>query len=327
VSGLLRIEEVGNESLDAALYLLQRFFIEEGFHTHTGEMRSALERMIVSPDNVVFLARRGTKALGVATVMTSVGLEYGLSAELEDLYVLPEARGSGVASALIEQVCSWCQKRGCTTVLVTVTPEGEASHNLTGFYGRRGFANTGRVILERALRFGVEQPSPEEAGSGMTEDSSGILIRPFRYEDQAAARGLILDGLVEHWGFLDPSKNPDLDDIASTYAAGTFLVAWQGDELVGTGALVREAEGVARIVRMSVAVHVRRRGIGTLILEHLCGEAQAAGYAQIVLETTSTWEDAVAFYQRNGFRVIGSRDGDTHFVLDLAARDGQSGEN
>ena len=121
----------------------------------------------------------------------------------------------------------------------------------------------------------------------MTEDSSGILIRPFRPEDQAAVQGLILDGLVEHWGFLDPTKNPDLDDIASTYADGTFLVAWQGDDLVGTGALVREADGVARIVRMSVATHLRRRGIGTLILERLCGEAQAAGYAQIVLETGS----------------------------------------
>lgn len=159
----------------------------------------------------------------------------------------------------------------------------------------------------------------------MTEDSSGILIRPFRPEDQAAARGLILDGLVEHWGFLDPTKNPDLDDIASTYADGTFLVAWSGDELVGTGALVREADGVARIVRMSVATYLRRRGIGTLILKRLCGEAQAAGYSQIVLETTSTWEGAIAFYGRNGFRVIGSRDGDTHFVLALAAPDGQSG--
>jgi len=161
----------------------------------------------------------------------------------------------------------------------------------------------------------------------MTKDSSGILIRPFRPEDQAAAQGLILDGLVEHWGFLDPTKNPDLDDIASTYADGTFLVAWLGDDLVGTGALVREADGVARIVRMSVATHLRRRGIGTLVLKRLCGEARAAGYAQIVLETTSTWEDAIAFYKRNGFRVIGSRDGDTHFVLDLAAPDAQSGEN
>jgi putative acetyltransferase len=144
-----------------------------------------------------------------------------------------------------------------------------------------------------------------------------IRIRPFRPEDQAIAQKLVVTGLAEHFGFLDPTTNPDLDDIASTYADGTFLLAWQGDELVGTGALIPEEEGVGRIVRMSVAPHVRRLGIGTLILKHLCEQARAAGYHQIVLETTATWDDIIAFYRRNGFRTIGSWDGDTHFVLDL----------
>lgn len=145
----------------------------------------------------------------------------------------------------------------------------------------------------------------------------GVTIRPFRPEDQAAAKALILAGLVEHFGYLDPTKNPDLDDIAATYAGGTFLLAWRGDEIVGTGALVHEREGVARIVRMSVDAPVRRRGIGTQVLQALCEHARAAGYRQIVLETTSTWHEVVAFYRRNGFRLVGSWDGDTHFAMDL----------
>jgi GNAT superfamily N-acetyltransferase len=151
----------------------------------------------------------------------------------------------------------------------------------------------------------------------MDDRCNDIVIQAFHPQDQVAAKRLILAGLVEHWGYLDPSKNPDLDDIASTYADATFLIAWRGKELVGTGALVRERDRVARIVRMSVAPHMRRRGIGTAILRRLRQQAQAAGYRQIVLETTSTWVDAIAFYERNGFRAIGSRDGDTHFVLDL----------
>jgi len=144
-----------------------------------------------------------------------------------------------------------------------------------------------------------------------------IVIRPFQPEDQAAAQALILAGLEEHWGYLDPTKNPDLDDIASAYANGVFLVARRGDEVIGTGALIPETDAIARIVRMSVAAHARRRGIGTRILRHLREQAQADGRRQIVLETTSTWADAIAFYERNGFRPIGSWDGDTHFVLDL----------
>jgi GNAT superfamily N-acetyltransferase len=155
----------------------------------------------------------------------------------------------------------------------------------------------------------------------MTRHLDGIVIRPFRVEDQDAANSLILAGLVEHWGWLDPTMNPDLDDIASTYADGVFLVALQGGQVVGTGALVPEAEGVGRIVRMSVHTHLRRQGVGARILQHLCEFARQAGYQQLVLETTSTWEDAVAFYEKHGFRAIGSWDGDTHFVLPLLAEE------
>ena len=103
-----------------------------------------------------------------------------------------------------------------------------------------------------------------------------------------------------------------------TFADGSFLVAFLNDELVATGALVPEAEGTARIVRMSVAAGSRRRGIGTMMLQRLCERARNCGYRRIVLETTSTWDDAIAFYTELGFQLIGSREGDTHFVLDLA---------
>ena len=72
---------------------------------------------------------------------------------------------------------------------------------------------------------------------------------------------MILAGLVEHWGFLDATKNPDLEDIAASYAGATFLVARLGDDIVGTGALVPHQDGTAEIVRMSVAQELRRRGL------------------------------------------------------------------
>jgi GNAT superfamily N-acetyltransferase len=143
------IEKIGSESLDVALDLLRRFFGEEGFDTPVEEMRASLSAMLANANSAVFLARQGGEARGIATVTASMGIEYGLAAEMDDLYVLPQARGKGIASALIEAVCNWCQEQGCTTVLVTVTPEGEAAHGLIDFYRRRSFANTGRVILER----------------------------------------------------------------------------------------------------------------------------------------------------------------------------------
>jgi N-acetylglutamate synthase-like GNAT family acetyltransferase len=71
-----------------------------------------------------------------------------------------------------------------------------------------------------------------------------------------------LAGLEEHWGVLDPTKNPDLEDIGLTYADAIFLVAQQNNKIIGTGALIPKPDGTAEIVRMSVAADWRRKGIG-----------------------------------------------------------------
>jgi len=143
------------------------------------------------------------------------------------------------------------------------------------------------------------------------------LIRDFALADQAATKQLILNGLVEHWGFLDQTLNPDLENISDHYRGNTFLVAELAGEVVGSGALVHENEGVARIVRMSVACKLRRKGIGRAILERLLLAAREKGYRKVVLETTETWLDAITFYERNGFRTVGFSEGDRHFELDL----------
>jgi len=145
------IRKVGTEEFDAAFQLLERFFREEGFDTPAEEMRKFLRAMIADSNSAVFTACLEGEAAGVATVTTSVGVEYGRSAELEDLYVLPALRGQGIASALIEAACEWCSGQEVTAVLVTVTPEGEAKHKLLDYYQQHGFTNTGRLIMERDL--------------------------------------------------------------------------------------------------------------------------------------------------------------------------------
>jgi GNAT superfamily N-acetyltransferase len=145
----------------------------------------------------------------------------------------------------------------------------------------------------------------------------GIVIKPFEPENQQAVKGLILAGLAEHWGTLDLTRNPDLDDIGTSYARGVFLVAWLGERVVGAGALVLHAGNVGEIVRMSVAAGLRRRGVGRLILNKLVEHANARGLHRLILETTVAWQDAVAFYQRCGFRITHYQDGDVYFTLDL----------
>ena len=142
-----------------------------------------------------------------------------------------------------------------------------------------------------------------------------VKIRPFQPNDQLLVKQLILDGLADHWGTLDLSLNTDLNDISRTYSGQTFLLAVQGETIVGCGALIEEEgkAGYGRIVRMSVKKENRRQGIGQLILHQLEKAARQRQFHKIVLETTQTWAEVVAFYQANGFHIIGHQNGDTHF--------------
>jgi ribosomal protein S18 acetylase RimI-like enzyme len=150
--------------------------------------------------------------------------------------------------------------------------------------------------------------------------TTNLVIRPFSRADQAAARGLILGGLAEHFGRLDETLNPDLDDIWTHYvAAGALFVLAEIDGvLVGTGALVAEGTG-GRLVRISVAPAQRRRGLGRALVDHLVRAARARGWPQVLVETNHDWYDAIALYQRYGFREYTRAAGEVHMALDLAA--------
>jgi putative acetyltransferase len=144
-----------------------------------------------------------------------------------------------------------------------------------------------------------------------------ISLKPFRPEDQAVVKQLVTTGLGEHFGKIDPTKNPDLNDIAITYAKADFLVAWCGGRIVGCGALVPRPEQTAEVVRMSVAADMRRQGVARCILNRLIETAREKGCRQVILETTATWSGVIEFYLCCGFHITYYRDGDVYFALDL----------
>jgi uncharacterized protein (TIGR00290 family) len=191
----------------------------------------------------------------------------------------------------------------------TVDPCGENGEFHTFVYAAPIFAQPIRFSLgEKVLR----------DNRFYFADLIPVEIKSFRPEDQAEVKSLILAGLVDHWGVLDPTKNPDLNDIAHSYAGATFLVAWQAGRVVGSGALVPRGGGRAEVVRMSVAKDLRRSGIGKLILTRLIEQARTDGYSQVFLETTDTWQEVIAFYLRFGFEITHYSDGDVYFRMLLS---------
>jgi len=136
---------------DAAFALLASFFEEEGFHTTAADLRRNLEAFLVDESCWVALAWLDGRAVGLATASTARSTEDGLLAEMQDLYVLPEARRAGVARALVDAALDWSRKRGCGGMEVVLTPEGEAAHSLSDFYAKLGFEATGRTIHAHRL--------------------------------------------------------------------------------------------------------------------------------------------------------------------------------
>jgi len=146
-----------------------------------------------------------------------------------------------------------------------------------------------------------------------------LRIRPFVPADQDATRRLVLTGLGEHFGFVDQSLNPDLDDIRASYLdrGALVVVADVGDELVGAGALFEEEPGVGRLVRMSVSGRHRRRGIGRALVAHLIDAARQRRFRRLLVETNDDWDDAIGLYRACGFREVARGDGSVHLALDL----------
>ena len=146
-----------------------------------------------------------------------------------------------------------------------------------------------------------------------------LLIRPFAEHDQTATRKLILEGLGDHFGFIDESINPDLDDINSHYLepGSAFVVADMAGEIVGTGALLEESEGIGRLVRMSVKRTLRRQGIGRALVAHLIQLAGRSDIHRLLVETNLDWYDAIGLYQSNGFAEYDRDEVSTYMCMDL----------
>ncbi|WP_151718272.1 GNAT family N-acetyltransferase [Gemmobacter serpentinus] len=89
-------------------------------------------------------------------------------------------------------------------------------------------------------------------------------------------------------------------DLRAIY--GWFGAAWRLALLM---ALMREVDNERFLIDgICVAEGARGRGIGRALIEALCAEARARGYAALRLEVIDSNPRARALYERIGFRVI-----------------------
>lgn len=135
--------------LDAVSALAIAFYSEEGFATPADELRSNLDLLLASTAARTAVAVLGDEPVGFAITTTSFGLESGLVAELEDLYVAPAARRQGIAGRLIEDSARWARRRGCRYLELVIAPN--STRDLDSYYRNRGFQDHNRRLVARDL--------------------------------------------------------------------------------------------------------------------------------------------------------------------------------
>jgi DNA-binding MarR family transcriptional regulator/GNAT superfamily N-acetyltransferase len=95
------------------------------------------------------------------------------------------------------------------------------------------------------------------------------------------------------------------DDVSSmTPPSGGFVVAVSDGAPVACGGVQRIADGVGEIKRMWVDDAWRGAGLGSRMLRRLEAETRSLGYAVVRLDTNRALGEAVAMYQRAGYREI-----------------------
>lgn len=83
----------------------------------------------------------------------------------------------------------------------------------------------------------------------------------------------------------------------------TFWTIWQGDTVLGCGALRHHSPTLGEIKSMHTLAKHRGKGAGAVMLAHIIKEAESRGYQELKLETGShpAFEAAQRLYQRFGF--------------------------
>lgn len=110
------------------------------------------------------------------------------------------------------------------------------------------------------------------------------------------------------------------------------LIAEQDSKIVGF-ILAEQSDRLAHIITLDVAESVRRGGVGSALLRRVEANLAARGVRAILLETATTNDAAIAFWQKHGYRTeavlknyyLGRLDAfEMRKILPLAAHPGQA---
>ena len=132
-----------------------------------------------------------------------------------------------------------------------------------------------------------------------------LRIEPYNDSHHGAFRALNMEWLLRY----NLAEEPDLrvlsDPRGEIIERGGFIwVALNNDVVVGTAALVREANHCYELAKMSVAPEFRGLGLGRKLIETCIDKARALGAEKVELFSNHQLASALKLYERVGFNYV-----------------------
>lgn len=149
MSSSVDIIRAGLHDVQGLVPLYERFFAEDAIEVAHTDIADNLKQMLADKRAAVFIATTGGQVLGLASASLTCGVEFGWAAEIEDLFVLPEHRGQGLARQLIDAALRWADEWGARQIILIITPEAEEAQSLTALYAKFGFVRSDRILMYR----------------------------------------------------------------------------------------------------------------------------------------------------------------------------------
>ena len=158
-----------------------------------------------------------------------------------------------------------------------------------------------------------------------------ITIRPARQEDIPAVKRVMYSVAYNIFGFAgtledsiryheERESRPDLEDIQAHYFEnrGLFLVALNGEQVIGSGAVRKLDDDTAELKRMWLLERYHGQGVGYRLISQLFKFAREWGYLRVCLQTSFNQTRALVFYRKIGFYEIPCyNDGDDDVSMEI----------
>jgi DNA-binding MarR family transcriptional regulator/GNAT superfamily N-acetyltransferase len=167
--------------------------------------------------------------------------------------------------------------------------------------------------VAQALVTGLSPRQQRQLADALGRADRLIRLATLRFDVVAASHPDAVWAMTEYFAELDRRFPSGFDPGAaltadveaySTDAGGAFVLARSDGDVVGCGAVMRLDRRTAEIKRMWVHTEWRSGGVGRRVLATLERLAGDRGYRRVVLDTNSTLTEAIAMYERSGYRPI-----------------------